>query len=63
MIHWRKSSHSQGGGQGECVEAAALPSGQVGFRDSKNPENEHLTVGRAALVALVGRIKTGDLDL
>lgn len=32
---WRKSSRSWG--NGNCVEAAQLPEGQVGVRDSKNP--------------------------
>lgn len=31
---WFKSSHSSG--QTECVEAAWLPGGQVGVRDSKD---------------------------
>ncbi|WP_181722357.1 DUF397 domain-containing protein [Nocardia gipuzkoensis] len=32
---WRKSSHSQSGG--DCVEIAHLDGGMVGVRDSKNP--------------------------
>ena len=40
---WRKSSHSGDTG-GECVEIAALPSGGIGVRDSKNPDGPHLTL-------------------
>lgn len=58
---WRKSSYSGGEG-GQCVELAALDS-SVGIRDSKNPQNPHITVGREALSSLIGRIKAGELDL
>lgn len=36
---WRKSSHSSGGTEGECVEVAAMPTAEctIGTRDSKNP--------------------------
>lgn len=34
MIRWRKSSHSQGGGQGECVEVSTDTSIRL-IRDSK----------------------------
>lgn len=59
MIHWRKSSHSQGGGQGECVELADLETSIVGVRDSKNPTSGHLHLTRRELATLVGRIKDG----
>ncbi|TDD72134.1 DUF397 domain-containing protein [Actinomadura rubrisoli] len=62
MIHWRKSSHSQGGGQGECVEVATnVPTPLI--RDSKDPEGPRLTLARGELASLVGQIKAGDLDL
>jgi hypothetical protein len=35
-VRWIKSSHSYS--NGNCVEAARLPDGQIGVRDSKNPE-------------------------
>lgn len=59
---WRKSSRSDGGTEGECVELAALDS-RIGVRDSKAPEDGHLTVGRETLQGLIGRIKAGELDL
>lgn len=58
---WRKSSYSGGEG-GQCVELADLD-GTVGIRDSKNPSQGHLTVGRETLRGLVGRIKAGELEL
>ena len=58
---WRKSSYS-GGDTGQCVELASLD-GSVGIRDSKNPQNPHIEVGREALSSLIGRIKAGELEL
>ncbi|MBO2459316.1 DUF397 domain-containing protein [Actinomadura violacea] len=52
--HWRKSSHS-GGDEGECVEVADLD-GQVGVRDSKNPDAGHLTLTRHDFTALVAHL-------
>ncbi|GAA4224842.1 hypothetical protein GCM10022254_05260 [Actinomadura meridiana] len=59
---WRKSTRSTGGTSGECVELASLE-GSVGIRDSKNPQNPHLTVGMEAMSNLFIRVKTGELDL
>lgn len=58
---WRKASRSSSTG-GECVELADLKDA-VGIRDSKNPAQGHLTVGRETLRGLVGRIKAGELEL
>jgi len=57
---WYKSSYS-GGDTGQCVELAALD-GSVGIRDSRAPQNGHLTVGREVLRGLVSRAKNGELD-
>jgi hypothetical protein len=64
MITWRKSTRSGGGGAGgqECVEVAQLSEG-IGVRDSKHPAACHLTVSAAAFGDLLGRIRTGKLDL
>ncbi|WP_233525781.1 DUF397 domain-containing protein [Actinomadura spongiicola] len=61
---WRKSSKSGTGGgtAGDCVELASL-NDKIGIRDSKNPHEGHLMVGRVALRDLVNEIKAGDLDL
>jgi hypothetical protein len=59
---WRKSSRSNSQG-GDCVELADLGRNSVGIRDSKAPEAGRLTVTPKAVANLVGRIKTGVLDL
>jgi hypothetical protein len=43
---WRKSSYSNDGGQGECVEVAGLPD-RVAMRDSKDPAGPVLACTRA----------------
>ncbi|MBE1531982.1 DUF397 domain-containing protein [Actinomadura algeriensis] len=58
---WRKSSRS-GTEQNACVEVARLET-RVGVRDSKNIEGGHLVLDQAAVRALVGHAKAGDLDL
>ncbi|MBW8481561.1 DUF397 domain-containing protein [Actinomadura parmotrematis] len=59
---WRKSSYSDGGTSGNCVEVANLGT-SIGVRDSKNPSCGHLAVPRRDLVALTDHIKSGKLDL
>ncbi|GAA2081307.1 DUF397 domain-containing protein [Actinomadura alba] len=59
---WRKSSRSEGGTSGQCVEVARLPH-SMGVRDSKSPTTGHLTVSPDAFTALVQKIKNNDLDL
>lgn len=60
---WRKSSRSEGGTSGECVELAAVGAVGVGVRDSKAPESGHLTLAPADFAGLVDRIKASRLDL
>ncbi|MDL4771948.1 MULTISPECIES: DUF397 domain-containing protein [Thermomonosporaceae] len=62
MTIWRKSSHSGSGGTTECVELADLDAA-VGIRDSRNPSGPHLSVARRDLAALVGRVKSGELEI
>ncbi|WP_026412209.1 DUF397 domain-containing protein [Actinomadura oligospora] len=52
MTVWRKSSHSESGAGGSCVELAHL-GGSVGVRDSKNPEGGHLSLQRGELRRLM----------
>jgi len=47
---WRKSSHSNAGGN--CVEVA-FTDGRVSLRDSKSPATGRIRVPAAALAALV----------
>lgn len=60
-VRWRKSSRSTDNG-GDCVELAEL-AGVVGVRDSKHPENGHLSMTRTALAGLVADVKAGKYDL
>ena len=57
---WRKSSHSGGIGESDCVELADLAPA-VGVRDSKDPGGPKLTFSRTEFTAFVGKIKTGRL--
>ncbi|MEV4254777.1 DUF397 domain-containing protein [Spirillospora sp. NPDC049652] len=55
MILWRKSSHSESGAGGSCIELADL-GGTVGVRDSRDPHGARLVLRREDLRALVGTI-------
>jgi hypothetical protein len=57
---WRKSSYTGQEG-GTCVELANLNT-TVGVRDSTDPHGPVLQFGRDAMVELLTRIKTGELD-
>jgi hypothetical protein len=59
MMKWRKSSYSNGGGGGSCVEVATT---LADVRDSKNPNGPALRFqDRGALTRLVAAIKRGEL--
>ncbi|MQY03252.1 DUF397 domain-containing protein [Actinomadura macrotermitis] len=62
ITQWRKSSHSQGGAQGECVELSTNIVDTTLIQDSKNP-GSHLSLDRSGLAALLQEIKAGMLDL
>jgi hypothetical protein len=57
---WRKSTRS--GGEGSCVELADLATA-VGVRDSKDPSGPALVFDRTELADLLGRVRSGALDL
>ncbi|MBW8483057.1 DUF397 domain-containing protein [Actinomadura parmotrematis] len=61
-IEWRKSTRSEGGSGGTCVELAVLHDA-VGVRDSTSPQSGHLSLGRETLTTLLTHIKSGTLDL
>lgn len=46
-LHWRKSSYSSNGSEGDCVEVAHTP-GTTHIRDSKNTHGPRLTVSGPA---------------
>ncbi|OLT31669.1 hypothetical protein BJF79_00200 [Actinomadura sp. CNU-125] len=55
VIKWRKSKYSSAQG-GDCVEVASL-SGNIGVRDSKDPDGAKLLVRRDVFAALVADLK------
>jgi hypothetical protein len=58
-LTWRKSSYSQDGPN--CVELADAGS-DVLVRDSKHPDQGHLTLARADVASLIEAAKAGVLD-
>ena len=56
---WHKSSRSNDGGDGDCVEVAALP-GRVAMRDSKDPAGPVLAFTRAEWRAFLGGVRAGE---
>ena len=57
---WVKSRHSNS--QGNCVEMARLPDGQVAVRNSRHPEGPALIYTRAEIEALIRGAREGDFD-
>ena len=59
LATWRKSSRSNDGGDGDCVEVAGLCD-EVALRDSKNPSGPVLAITRAEWRAFLGGIRAGE---
>ncbi|MFJ8437178.1 DUF397 domain-containing protein [Kitasatospora sp. NPDC094019] len=57
-VSWRKSSHSDNGG--ECVEIALDAPGLVPVRDSKDPSGPNLAFPADAWRAFVAGVRAGD---
>jgi Domain of unknown function (DUF397) len=57
---WTKSSLSFA--NGDCVEVASLPDGQVGVRDSKDAAGPVLRFTAAEWKAFVGGVHNGEFD-
>jgi hypothetical protein len=60
-VVWRTSSYSNGTG-GACVEVAALPTGHVMVRDTKDRTRPPARYSRAAWQAFIAAVKTGEFD-
>ncbi|MFI0448583.1 DUF397 domain-containing protein [Actinomadura sp. 6N118] len=61
-VQWRKSSRSQQGGQGECVEVSTNTADVTLIRDSRAPASGHLALGSRELAGLMREIKAGRYD-
>jgi hypothetical protein len=57
---WRKARASNP--SGACVEAAALPGGDVAFRNSRDPAGPALIYTRAEIAAFLTGVKNGEFD-
>jgi hypothetical protein len=60
-VRWRKTSYSNGGQQGSCVEVARGLPGSVAVRDSKDPRGPVLTITPQAWTTLLARIQSAEL--
>lgn len=59
-VEWRKSSASNP--SGNCVEAAALPGGQIAVRNSRDPQGPALVYTRAEIAAFLTGARNGEFD-
>jgi Domain of unknown function (DUF397) len=59
-VRWRKSRHSNP--NGECVEVAALPSGEIAMRNSRFPVGPVLLYTQAEITAFLAGAKDGEFD-
>jgi uncharacterized protein DUF397 len=62
MTEWRKSRRSGTESNSDCVEVADL-AGNIGVRDSKNPDGPKLTFSAGAWRTFTRRVKSNDHDL
>lgn len=60
MVDWTKSSWSNP--DGNCVEVATLPGGDIAVRNSRDPEGPALVYTPDEIRAFVRGAKTGDFD-
>ncbi|QNP71226.1 DUF397 domain-containing protein [Streptomyces roseirectus] len=58
VLHWRKSTYSDGGAGDTCVEIAELPL-RVAVRDSKLPARATLSFPAASFSAFVSALNSG----
>ncbi|RPF34118.1 DUF397 domain-containing protein [Streptomyces sp. TLI_185] len=56
-LRWFKSSYSDSSEPGDCVEVAVAPA-TIHIRDSKTPENPHLTVAPTTWTTFLTHLST-----
>lgn len=59
-LNWRKASYSSD--NGNCVEMAAMPDGNVAVRDTKNRAGDTLVFSRAEMRAWINGVRAGEFD-
>jgi hypothetical protein len=59
-VRWLKARRSNS--QGNCVEVAELPNGEVAVRNSRHPDGPALIYTRLEIEALILAAKSGELD-
>lgn len=59
-VAWRKSRASNP--SGDCIEVAALDSGAVAVRNSRDPHGPALVYTRAEIAAFIRGAKDGEFD-
>jgi hypothetical protein len=59
-VQWRKSQASNP--SGNCVEAAALPGGEIAVRNSRHPSGPALVYTRAEVAAFLAGVRNGEFD-
>lgn len=59
-VVWRKSRHSNS--QGNCVEFAKLPGGDIAVRNSRFPDGPALIYTMAEMEAMLLGAKDGEFD-
>ena len=59
-VRWQKSWHSNP--NGECVELAALPGGEIAMRNSRFPAGPVLVYTQAEITAFLAGAKDGHFD-
>jgi hypothetical protein len=59
-VRWRKSKHS--GCVGNCVEVAALNSGKIAMRNSREPSGLALIFNRGEMAAFLAGVKDGEFE-
>jgi len=59
-VRWTKSQYSNP--NGECVELAALPNGEIAMRNSRFPDGPALLYTRGEITAFLAGAKDGEFD-